>query len=99
MFFVSEEHVESVKRAVFNEGAGRIGNYEQCCWQSLGQGQFCPLEGARPFLGRVHQLESVAEYKVELVCDDAFIRSAVAALIEAHPYEEPAYEVYKLENF
>ena len=96
---MSEEHVESVKRAVFNEGAGRIGNYEQCCWQSLGQGQFCPLEGADPFLGRVDQLESLAEYRVELVCDDAFIRSAVAALIEAHPYEEPAYEVYKLENF
>ena len=94
-----EEHVESVKRAVFSEGAGRIGNYDQCCWQSLGHGQFCPLEGANPFLGRVHQLESVAEYKVELVCDDAFIRLAVAALIEAHPYEEPAYEVYKLENF
>ena len=94
-----EEHVESVKHAVFNEGAGRIGNYDQCCWQSLGQGQFCPLEGADPFLGRVDQLESLAEYRVELVCDDAFIRSAVAALIEAHPYEEPAYEVYKLENF
>lgn len=99
MFFVPEEHVESVKRAVFNEGAGRIGNYEQCSWQSLGQGQFYPVEDAKPFLGKIHQLESVAEYKVELVCDDAFIRSAVAALIKVHPYEEPAYEVYKLENF
>lgn len=99
MFFVPEEHVENVKRAIFNEGAGRIGNYDQCCWQSLGQGQFCPLEGATPFLGRVDQLEYVAEYKVEVVCDDAFIRSAVAALKKAHPYEEPAYEVYKLENF
>lgn len=94
-----EEHVESVKRAVFNAGAGRIGNYDQCCWQSLGRGQFCPLEGANPFLGRAHQLESVAEYKVELVCDDEFIRATVAALIKSHPYEEPAYEVYKLENF
>ena len=99
MFFVPEEHVEDVKRAIFNEGAGRIGNYDQCCWQSLGQGQFCPLQGAAPFLGRVDQLEYVAEYKVEVVCDDALIRSAVAALKKAHPYEEPAYEVYKLENF
>ena len=96
VFFVPEEYLESVKRAVFNTGAGRLGNYKQCCWQSLGQGQFCPMDEAKPFLGKHNQLQYVAEYKVELVCGDEFIQAAVDALKKAHPYEEPAYEVYKL---
>ncbi|MBL4607609.1 MAG: YqfO family protein [Pseudomonadales bacterium] len=98
VFYVPEDHVENVKQALFKSGAGRIGNYDQCCWQTLGQGQFRPLAGAEPFLGEREKLEYVAEYKVELVCEDALIFPAVKALKKTHPYEEPAYEVYKLEN-
>ncbi|WP_129139111.1 NGG1p interacting factor NIF3 [Modicisalibacter coralii] len=97
-FFVPLRDAEPVKEAVFATGAGRIGDYEACCFQTRGLGQFRPLAGADPHIGRVGDLEHVLELKVELVCADALIRDAVAALKAAHPYEEPAYEVWKLED-
>lgn len=98
-FFVPEEDAEAVKEAVFATGAGRIGDYEACCFQALGTGQFRPLAGANPHIGRVGDLEKVEELRVELVCEDALIRQAVTALKAAHPYEEPAYDVWRLETF
>ncbi|WP_163649175.1 NGG1p interacting factor NIF3 [Modicisalibacter sp. 'Wilcox'] len=97
-FFVPVEDAEPVKEAVFATGAGRIGDYEACCFQTRGSGQFRPLAGADPHIGRVGELEHVEELKVELVCEDGRIRDAVAALKTAHPYEEPAYEVWRLED-
>lgn len=98
-FFVPETHLEQTKRALFEVGAGRIGDYDACAWQTLGQGQFRPLDGSQPFLGERGELEVVSEYKVEMVCGEDLIRRAVDALKAAHPYEEPAYEVYRLEEF
>lgn len=95
-FFVPDEALEDVKQAVFATGAGRIGNYDCCCWQVLGQGQFRPLEGSNPHIGQHQQIETVDEWKVELVCSDELIHSAVTAMKSAHPYEEPAYDVCKL---
>ena len=97
--YVPESHLDAVKQALFAAGAGRIGDYDSCCWQVAGQGQFRPLAGADPFIGGVGALEAVVAYKVELVCDDALIAAAVAALKAAHPYEEPAYQVWRLESF
>ncbi|WP_300273027.1 YqfO family protein [Halomonas sp.] len=97
-FFVPVEDAEAVKEAVFATGAGRIGDYEACCFQTRGTGQFRPLEGADPHIGRVGNLERVEELKVELVCEDALIREAVAALRLAHPYEEPAFDLWRLES-
>lgn len=97
-FFVPVDAAEAVKEAVFSSGAGRIGDYEACCFQTRGTGQFRPLDGADPHIGQVGELERVEELKVELVCADALIRDAIAALRAAHPYEEPAYEVWKLEE-
>ena len=98
-FFVPETHVDAVKDAVFSTGAGKVGNYDCCSWQVLGQGQFRPLKGSDPFVGQEGLIETVAEFRVELVCDDKLIVDAVAALIAAHPYEEPAYDVIRLEVF
>ncbi len=95
-FYVPESHLETVKQAVFAAGAGRIGDYDQCCWQVLGQGQFRPLAGSNPFLGQQGALETVPEYRVELVCAAGFIKAAVSALLDAHPYEEPAWDVMAL---
>lgn len=92
-FYVPEDAVERVKDAVFAAGAGRIGRYDRCCWQTPGQGQFRPLAGSNPTLGRQDSLETVAEYKVEMVCEQQFVSAAVRALREAHPYEEPAWHV------
>jgi hypothetical protein len=99
VFFVPASHLEAVKQAVFAAGAGRIGDYEHCAWQVLGEGQFRPLAGSNPFIGRQHVLETVAEYRVELVCAAPHIAAAVAALRAAHPYEEPAFDVTRLEVF
>lgn len=105
-FFVPQEALESVKAACFTVGAGRIGNYDRCCWQVLGEGQFRPLAGSNPHIGNAPVdaaaqglLETVPEYRVEMVCDDTVIRAAVAAMKAAHPYEEPAYDVCRLESF
>lgn len=94
--FIPESHLEPVKSAMFEAGAGRIGNYDCCAWQILGQGQFRPLDNSNPYLGRQGQIESVQEYKVEMVCADTIIKPVIAAMKQAHPYEEPAYDVWKL---
>ena len=98
-FFVPASHVEVVKAAVFAAGGGRIGDYDHCAWQTLGQGQFRPLDGSQPFLGQTGQVEVVEEWKVELVVADDLIAQVVAALKQSHPYETPAYEVWQLAQF
>lgn len=98
-FYVPPSHVEQVKDAMFASGAGKIGNYACCAWQVLGEGQFMPLAGGHAFIGEKNQLEKVAEYKVELVCEEAYIHPVMAAMKKAHPYEEPAYQVFKSESF
>ena len=95
-FYVPPSHLEQVKAAVFTAGGGRIGAYDGCCWQVLGQGQFRPLAGSQPFIGQTGQVEQVAEWKVELVVADPLVQAVVQALCEAHPYETPAYEVWRL---
>ena len=96
VFFVPGSHLETVKEAVFAAGAGRIGDYDQCCWQVEGLGQFRPLAGANPFSGECGSLSRDPEWRVEMVCSDECIRAARDALIAAHPFEEPAYDIWQL---
>jgi len=98
-FFVPPSHVEQVKAAMFAVGAGRIGNYDSCCWQTLGEGQFRALEGSDPYLGQQGKVQKVQEFRVELVCEDDKLRVAIAALRKAHPYEEVAFDVVQLVSF
>lgn len=97
-FFVPESHLEKVKQALFAAGAGKIGHYDSCCWQSAGTGQFRALPGSDPFMGKEGEIEQVPEYKVELVCSEDCLGQAITALKTAHPYEEPAIDVIKLES-
>lgn len=97
--FVPENDAEQVKQAMFAAGAGRIGTYDSCCWQVPGQGQFRPLEGSSPHIGEQNRIETVAEYRIEMVCAESHIRDVVAALKSNHPYEEPAYDIWKLEDY
>ena len=98
-FFVPPSHVEVVKAEVFAAGGGRIGDYDHCAWQVLGQGQYRPLDGSQPFLGEAGVVEQVEEWRVELVVADDLIAQVVAALKRSHPYETPAYEVWRLAEF
>ena len=96
--YVPENAVETVKTALFDAGAGRIGNYDSCCWQTTGTGQFRPLENSNPAIGELNRVETVTEVKLELVCEDELVKGAVAAMKEAHPYEEVAFDVWRLED-
>jgi hypothetical protein len=98
-FYVPENAVEIVKQAMFSAGAGRIGNYDSCCWQVLGTGQFKPLENSNPAIGETGKVETVSEYKVEMVCEEKIVKDVIEALRQSHPYEEPAYDVLRLEDF
>jgi len=97
-FYVPDSHLEAVKKAVFAAGAGRIGAYDNCCWQVLGQGQYRPLDGSQPFIGQTGQVQHVPEWKVELVVADELIHDSVKAMKKAHPYETPAFDVWRLSD-
>lgn len=96
VYFVPESHLEITKQAVFASGAGEWGGYTQVCWQSLGAGQFIPQAGANPHLGVVGELEKVDEYRVEVLCPENVLATAISALTAAHPYEQPAIEALVL---
>ncbi|MFV8782185.1 NGG1p interacting factor NIF3 [Microbulbifer sp. SA54] len=96
--YIPESHVEPVKQALFAAGAGRIGDYDSCCWQVKGTGQFRPLDGSQPFIGQTGQVEQVVEYRVETVCEDSVVDDVLAAMRAAHPYEEPAFDLWKLDE-
>ena len=95
-YYVPQSHLETTKQAIFDAGAGRIGDYDRCCWQVRGEGQFRPLSDSRPFLGQQGEVELVDEFRVEMVCCDEHVAHAVAALKQTHPYEEPAYDLVRL---
>lgn len=92
-FYVPQTHLDVVKEALFDQGAGDYGNYDKACWQTLGIGQFRPLEGSNPHLGKINQIETIEEYKVEMICPGNKIQQCISALKLAHPYEVPAYQI------
>lgn len=95
---VPKTHVKYVQQALAKAGAGKIGNYDSCCFVTEGKGYFRPLEGAKPHEGTIGELAEVVECKIETVCKEDEIHDILHAAIEAHPYEEPAYDIIKLEN-
>jgi dinuclear metal center YbgI/SA1388 family protein len=96
--FVPPEHVEAVARAMAEAGAGIIGDYEKCSFRIEGIGTFQPRKGANPFLGQVGNLERVREVRLEMLVAGWRVPRVLAAMRKAHPYEEVAYDVYRLEN-
>jgi len=95
--FVPETHAESLREAMANAGAGQIGNYSHCTFSVKGVGRFRPNAGANPTIGEVGALEAVAEERIETVCSEEKLRDVLRAIRNAHPYEEPATDVYPLE--
>ena len=94
--FVPLEALDEVRSALFAAGAGRIGDYERCSWYTEGTGTFRPLPGADPTVGAVGNEERVAEVRLETVFPEERQAELVRALRAAHPYEEPAFDVYAL---
>ncbi|MDH4466671.1 MAG: NGG1p interacting factor NIF3 [Bacteriovoracaceae bacterium] len=94
IFYVPEDKKEKVKEAMFAAGGGVMGNYQRCSFETPGVGQFEPLKESRPYIGEINKLEKVIEFKVEMVCAKNKINEVIAALKLNHPYEEPAYSFY-----
>ena len=97
--FVPQPHVESVRIAICNAGAGKIGKYDNCTFMSSGIGTFRPLKGAKPKIGEIGSIERVGEARLETTVPATKIKAVIKALKKAHPYEEPVYEFYCLENY
>lgn len=91
VFYVPETDAESVKNAVFAAGGGRLGNYDRCCWETPGTGQFRPLAGSDPAIGEIGEDTRVPELKVEMICAEEALPTVIEALLTAHPYETPAF--------
>jgi len=91
VFYVPETHLEAVKNAVFQQGAGAAGDYSRCAWQVRGTGQFQPESGSTPYIGIAGKTETLSEYRVEIICPAEKVKDIAAAFLRAHPYEEPAY--------
>lgn len=96
--FVPAENAEAVRSAMFAAGAGHIGDYSQCSWSVSGTGQFLPGEGASPAIGAVGAVERLAEDRVEMVAPTARRAAVLAGLRAAHPYEEPAFDLFPLQT-
>jgi hypothetical protein len=94
--FVPPEALDAVRDAVFAAGAGRIGQYERCSWYGDGTGTFLGGEGSSPTIGARGLEERVPELRLETVFPEDRHDDVIAALRRAHPYEEPAFDVYPL---
>jgi hypothetical protein len=93
---VPEESADRIREAVGGAGAGKVGNYAFCSFSSKGTGRFLPTEGANPAIGEVGQPEVVSEERIEFTCEKDKLTEIIAALRAAHPYEEPAIDVFPL---
>jgi len=96
--FCPIEHTDNVKNAMFNAGAGNIGNYDSCSYISVGIGTFKPLTGSNPYVGKENKLHHENENRIEVIIPEYHLKKAILAMKNAHPYEEPAYDIYTLDN-
>ena len=94
--FVPREALDPVRAALFGAGAGRIGDYQRCSWYTAGTGTFLGGEGTTPTVGERGREERVAELRLETVFPEERQDDVLAALRTAHPYEEPAFDIYPL---
>ncbi|WP_277656983.1 Nif3-like dinuclear metal center hexameric protein [Seleniivibrio woodruffii] len=96
--FVPVTHSQQVRKAMAEAGAGNIGNYSDVSFSAEGTGRFKPCEGAKPFIGSLGEIEEVAEHRIETIIEKSKVKNLINKVVEAHPYEEVAYDVYPLEG-
>ncbi|RDY24628.1 Nif3-like dinuclear metal center hexameric protein [Romboutsia maritimum] len=96
--YVPTTHAENLRKALANAGAGHIGNYSHCTFNCEGIGTFKPLDGSSPFIGVNGQVEKVNEIKIETIVPQNILGGVISSMLKAHPYEEVAYDIYRLEN-
>jgi dinuclear metal center YbgI/SA1388 family protein len=97
--YIPEKQADDVRNALFAAGAGKIGNYDACSYNSEGYGTFRANEKANPFVGEKFEIHKEKEIRVEVIFSDFLKSKIITTLIKSHPYEEPAYDIIPLENF
>src|SRR3989344_4011933 len=95
--FVPIANADRVRQVIGDAGGGKIGAYSHCSFSSRGTGRFTPGPAAKPFVGEIGKPEEVEEERIEFVCETHCLDEVIAAIREAHPYEEPAIEAWKIE--
>ena len=95
---VPVEHADAVRSAIHQAGGGKQGNYSQCSFSYRGVGRFFPGEGASPAYGEKGSLSAVEEERIEGLCERSKLRKIIAAMKAAHPYEEPAFHFFSVEQ-
>jgi hypothetical protein len=93
-YYTPKSHLETTKQAIFAAGAGRMGNYSCCSWETKGTGQFKPEPGSNAYVGKIGKVTKVSEYKVETVCPSSHLKKVIKALKKSHPYEHPAFGTF-----
>jgi len=96
--YVPEKFSDKIRKVLAQNGAGHIGNYDYCSFSIKGIGRFRPLEGTKPTIGEKNRIEEVEEERIETIVPEDKIKKLVKEIIKAHPYEEPAIDIYHLLN-
>ena len=96
--FVPQTHLEQVRIAVSNAGAGKIGKYDNCSFMTSGIGTYRPLKSAKPYKGDIGRIERIGEARLEVTVPKKKLKQVISAMKKVHPYEEIAYDIYKMEN-
>ncbi|MEW6654125.1 MAG: Nif3-like dinuclear metal center hexameric protein, partial [Bacteroidota bacterium] len=96
--FVPNDKADEIAAALFNAGAGKIGEYDMCSFRLSGEGTFQGSVNTNPAVGKKEQFETLSEVRVEVIVDSWNLNKAINAMLKAHPYEEPAFDVYPLKN-
>ncbi len=96
--FVPDQHADRLRAALSAAGAGVIGDYTHCSFNMTGEGTFYGGASTQPVIGQAGRLERVAELRIEMVCSAAVVKQVIAALRQAHPYQEPAFDLYRVET-
>lgn len=96
--YVPQTHLEQVRIAMSNAGAGKVGNYDNCAFMTSGIGTFRPLKGAKPFQGGIGKVERIGEARIEATVQNIKLKKVIAAIRKVHPYEEAVIDIFKLEN-
>ncbi len=94
--FVPATHADKIRKALNDSGACKLGNYDNCSFSTKGIGRFRGLEGSNPSIGKIGEIEKVEEEKIEVLCSFEKYKEVLEAVKKAHPYEEPAIDVYPL---
>lgn len=96
--FAPSSHADKIREVLSKSGCGHIGKYDHCSFSIKGFGRFRGLAGTKPFMGKSGVIEKIAEERIETICPKSELKRALIAVKKAHPYEEPAVDVYPLLN-